>query len=310
MDDKSKYVKRGIKDFGKTAIGSAEILAGMVGTAVFPLVGIPLTIHGAQNLLKGVRGEYIKGSMINVVSNKFYSKMFYKKENRIIQEFPSISHFIAATLTKNKMNFLLMQELNFLLGSDTLDKNGERITYTTHSQSLTKLMLSRIQKAGMIQNLKFDETKPKALVIEKLMLGNAKNGLFKKDKMFEMSFSKTDKKITEEEIMKFLKIDTIDNEKYIIKRDKDNNILSINYRTSTIIKDKLKNVKDNILQAKDAPKMLYPVNEKEKNEGNQQEAVKNIDSFSKNLGELVNKSGEIKEADSGRTSKEIEMKDR
>lgn len=310
MNDKSKYVKRGIKDLGKTVIGTAEILAGMVGTAVFPLVGIPLTIHGTQNLLKGVRGEYIKGSMINVVSNKFYAKTFYKKENRIIQEFPSINHFIAVTLTKNKMNFLLMQELNFLLGSDTLDKNGERITYTTHSQSLTKLMLSRIQKAGMIQDLKSEETKPKSLIIEKLMLGNTKGGLFKKDKMFEMSFSKTDKKITEEEIMKFLKIDNLDNEKYSIKRDKDNNILSINYRTSTLIKDKLKNVKDNLLQAKDAPKMLYAATESKKINENKDKGLYDITSFSKDLGELVNKSEEMKEVKSKENCKDLEVNSR
>jgi|GEM_PF-3183608 len=313
--ENGKYIKRGIKDVSRTVIGSAELVTGAIGLAVFPLIGLPLTVNGAQNLLKGIRGEYIKDSMINVVSNNFYSKTFYKKENRIIQEFPSIKQFIAATLTKNKMNFLLMQELNFLIGSDTFDKKGEKIKYTTHSQGLTKLMLTRLQKSGMIQNLESAETKPKMLLSEKLMLGNTKQGLFKKEKMFEMSFSKSDKQITEEDIKNFLKIDTLDRESYDIKRDKDNNILSINYNTSKLIKDKLSKVKNKFLPSKDTPKMLNAAYEIDKpNEEKEEEKPLNIletkNTLSRDLIILVNKHEEINTPSCVKCGEEIDIKSR
>lgn len=296
MDDKGKYIKRTLRNVGKTAVGSAELMAGIVGLVTVPVVGVPLLVDGTQRMLKGIRGEYIKDSMINVMSNNFYSKTFHGKENRIIQEFPNIKQFVTAFLVKDKMNFLLMQELNFLLGSDTFNKEGEKLKYTTHSQSLTKMMLTRLQRTGMIENLTSEETKPKALLMERLMLGNEKKGLFKKDKMYEMSFSKTDRQITEEDISKFLKIDITDDEKFYIKRDKDNNIISVNYRTSKLIKDKFNKMKDKLLPSKDIPKMLSVAQDTDKSESNERKLGNIIDdknTLSNDLKNLVNKPEEI-----------------
>lgn len=308
MSEKGKHIKRSLKNVGKTAIGSIELLGGVAALVFNPIVGLPLTIDGAQRMLKGIRGEYIKDSMINVMSNKFYSKTFHKKENRIIQEFPSIRQFVAAGLTKNKMNFLLMQELNFLLGSDTFDKKGERIKYTTHSQGLTKLMLTRLQRSGMIQDLKVEDTNPKMLISEKLMLGNRKD-LFKKEKMFEISFSKTDNKITEEDIQKILKIDTSDKENYNIKRDKYNNILSVNFKASKLVKDKLNGIKDKFLIGKDNLKML-PETTSKNNEIELQNIRESKDTFSEKLGILVNKSEDISMAEVSIEKKEINAESR
>jgi hypothetical protein len=302
--EKSKYIKRGVKGVGRTVLGSAELLAGLVGIAVFPVIELPLSINGAQNVLKGVRGEYIKDSMINVISNKFYSKSFHGKENRIVQEFPTIKQFVTAVLTKNKMNFLLMQELNFLLGSDTVDRKGEKIKYTTYSQGLTKLMLTRLQKSGMIENLESTEAKPKMLFSEKIMPGNTKKGLFKKENMFEMSFFKADKKISEEDIKKFLRIDTSDKENYDIKRDKDNNILSINYRTSKLIKDKLSKVKDKFLPARDIPQMLNASKDEEQKPLNVLETKKTL---SQELNSFINKQEEINTPSCVKCGEEINL---
>lgn len=294
MEDKRKYVKRNLKNISKAVLGSVEVLGGVVGLVFNPIIGIPLTIDGTQRMLKGIRGEYIKDSMINVMSNNIYSKTFHKKENRIVQEFPNPKQLVTASLLKDKTNFLLMQELNFLLGSDTFDKKGNRIQYSTHSQGLTKFMLYRLQKAGMIQDFKCEETKPKALFMERLMLGNINKDLFKKDKMYEMTFSKTDKQITEEDIKKFLKIDTLDDKNYDIKRDRENNIISVNYRASTLIKNRFNNMKDKLLPSVDKPKLLVSSNGNEKNEMNN-ESREDPNKFSKDLKTMVNKPEEITE---------------
>lgn len=307
MEEKGKYLKRNLKNISRTTLGSIELLGGLAGIVFNPVIGLPLTVDGAQRMLKGIRGEYIKDSMINVMSNRFYSKTFHNKEYRIVQEFPNPKQLVTASLLKDKTNFLLMQELNFLLGSDTLDKKGERIKYTTHSQGITKFMLSRLQRAGMIQDFQSEDTKPKALMLEKLMLGNAKKGLLKKEKMYEMSFSKTDKPITEEAIQKFLKIDTLDDKNYVIKRDKDNNIVSVNYRASTLIKDKLGAVKEKFLSSKETPKMLSSSTETIKDN---KEKSQTKDTFSQDLSNLVNKKEEIKEVKTLTDTKELNIESR
>jgi len=83
--EKGKYIKRGLTNVSRIVGGSTEIMAGVIGLVFVPVVGLPVLINGTQNLLKGIRGEYIKDSMINVMSNKFYSKTFHGKENKIIQ---------------------------------------------------------------------------------------------------------------------------------------------------------------------------------------------------------------------------------
>lgn len=297
MEDKKKYVKRNIKNISNAILGSVELLGGVVGTAFNPIIGIPITIDGAQRMLKGISGEYIKGSMINVMSNKFYSKTFHKKENRIVQELPSPRQFITASLLKDKTTFLLMQELNFLLGSDTLDKKGERITYSTHSQGITKFMLNRLQKAGMIQDFTCEETKPKSLALERAMLGNINKKIFDKTKMYEMTFSKTDKQLTEEDIKKFLKIDALNEDKYDIKRDKDSNITNVNYKTVPIIKNSLNKAKEKYLPSKDKPKMLKEANEvdKEKEVQSQDEFKKDLRQYVKPKEQMVSEKVEVKE---------------
>lgn len=297
MEDKKKYVKRNIKNISSAILGSVELLGGVVGTAFNPIIGIPITIDGAQRMLKGMSGEYIKGSMINVMSNKFYSKTFHKKENRIVQELPNPKQFITASLLKDKTTFLLMQELNFLLGSDTFDKKGERITYSTHSQGITKFMLNRLQKAGMIQDFTCEETKPKSLALERVMLGNINKKMFDKTKMYEMTFSKTDKQLTEEDINKFLKIETLNEDKYDIKRDKDNNITNVNYKAIPLIKSSLNKVKEKYLPSKDKPKMLKEANamDKEKEVQTQDEFKQDLKQYVKPKEQIVSEKVEVKE---------------
>ena len=310
MEDKRKYIKRSFNNISRTVLGSAEVLGGVVGLVFNPIIGLPLTIDGTQRMLKGIRGEYIKDSMINVMSNNIYSKTFHKKENRIVQEFPNPKQLITASLLKDKTNFLLMQELNFLLGSDTFDKKGERIEYSTHSQGLTKFMLHRLQRAGMIQDFKHEETKPKALFLERLMLGNVNKDLFKKDKMYEMTFSKTDKIITEDDIKKFLKIDTLDDKNYDIKRDKENNIMSVNYRASTLIKNRFNNIKDKLLPSMDKPKLLNESFEGEKTVQKDEkdlESKKDMNRFSEDLKNKVNKPEEINEKVNITENKELKI---
>lgn len=310
MEDKRKYVKRNLKNISRTVLGSVEVLGGVVGLVFNPIIGVPLTVDGTQRMLKGIRGEYIKDSMINVMSNNIYSKTFHKKENRIVQEFPNPKQLVTASLLKDKTNFLLMQELNFLLCSDTFDKKGQRIQYSTHSQGLTKLMLHRLQRAGMIQDFKSEETKPKALFIERLMLGNINKDLFKKDKMYEMTFSKTDKKITEEEIKKFLKIDTLDDKNYDIKRDKENNIISVNYKASTLIKNKFSSIKDKLLPSVDKPKLLSESKEASSLEKRDIQTKEDKNKFSEDLKNMVNKPEEITEKSNVTEINEIKIETR
>jgi hypothetical protein len=114
--------------------------------------------------------------------------------------------------------------------------------------------------------------------------------------MYEMSFSKTDRQITEEDISKFLKIDITDDEKFYIKRDKDNNIISVNYRTSKLIKDKFNKMKDKLLPSKDIPKMLSVAQDTDKSESNERKLGNIIDdknTLSNDLKNLVNKPEEI-----------------
>ena len=297
MEDSKKHVKRNIKNISSAILGSVELLGGVVGTAFNPIIGIPITIDGAQRMLKGMSGEYIKGSMINVMSNKFYSRTFHKKENRIVQELPNPKQFITASLLKDKTTFLLMQELNFLLGSDTFDKKGERITYSTHSQGITKFMLNRLQKAGMIQDFTCEETKPKSLALERFMLGNINKKMFDKTKMYEMTFSKTDKQLTEEDINKFLKIETLNEDKYDIKRDKDNNITNVNYKVTPLIKSSLNKVKEKYLPSKDKPKMLKEANaiDKEKEVQTQDEFKQDLKQYVKPKEQIISEKVEVKE---------------
>lgn len=102
---------------------------------------------------------------------------------------------------------ILIFKLDCLKLLQKLQNKDHNITYSMISHSLTKRALSELSKINVIKNLKFENSKPRNLIGEKIFLGNFKSILkspFKKQSTHKMQFQIGDKKITNELIYELL----------------------------------------------------------------------------------------------------------
>lgn len=245
--DKSKTYKS-LRNAARVVGGISEMLCGIaLANPVTGVIAAPLMYDGATRYVNGVQGASKNNSMMITSENKIYNKLFNKPEHQITQNIPNLTELIRVAFVKDKEKMLITQELNFLLGAKRLDDNGEKIKYNTKSQSITRFMLSRAQKSGFIENFESVQSGESLLIAEKIMTGNLKGIRRKKTKIFDMSFNLSDKEITDADIIKFLKVDTLDSKKFDIVRDKEGKITSINLNTMNAIKESLSKAKEKYL---------------------------------------------------------------
>ena len=222
-------IKEGAKGIIKTASGFTFMLLPIPTYVKF--IALPQVINGAVDLTHSARNNYIKDSIINVGN-----------DDVVKQNFSSPNTVLTCMLApkKQKAAMLFMQEINFLLQANkTRNVNGkeERIKYSTNSQKMTKTALELMEKKGYISNLEIESSKKKRLFFEKIAMGNI-TGITKKEDMYNMSFNITDKKIDEKAIKKLIR-KSLDSKELIVKKDKNGNIQSVNYRLLDIIKGKV-----------------------------------------------------------------------
>ncbi len=202
-------------------------------------VAVPLLYTSAKGFDEAMHNEYIKNSMMNADSN-----------NKISQKLPGIKQILAIMnlrTKEQKSDFLTLQELNFLLGSDTVDEKGNQIQYSTHSHAITYRNLSKLQKDGFIENLKREHAGKKKLILESVVLGNFDKLRDKPADMYNISFSKTDKAITDEYICRTLNITPEELKvKYDVKRDKEGKIINLNYNVRELMKENLGSIKERV----------------------------------------------------------------
>ncbi len=170
-----KQYKRSIKNLGKGLKGVAITAFGIgISPFVFPVGALGMA-KGVKDIYISIQGNYIDNSMIIVEKNKVISKLS-KRPNYYLKEcMPTTKQFFEAAITKDKMNFLKLQEFNLLQGLDIKDKNGENIIYNTTTHAGNYRLLSSLEKSGMIKNLKKVPDKTSSLLLEKAFIANTKS---------------------------------------------------------------------------------------------------------------------------------------
>lgn len=271
-----KNYKRTAKIFGKGLTATAITVAGVTMLFAFPntaLLGLVTTPQGAISWYKSVQGNYIENSIMNLERNKFIGKLKNTPANYIAQGLPSAKQFLEATLSNDKMEFLKLQELNALLQLDKQDGNGNDIRYNVCTHSGNYMLLKQLQKQDIIQNMSKTQAGKSDLKLEKLLISNIKSteykekrkkqikenilaqkgivnkiktlreemkiGIDKKTQMYDISFEKTDRELTIQDIVKFIpsieKNSVIDEEKFKLIKDKNGKIKGIDYSTKYIL---------------------------------------------------------------------------
>lgn len=289
-----KNYKRSVKNFGKGLKGTALIVASMplFATPVTSVAGSAMVVKGAKNVADSLYKNYVENSIMVVKKQKSGDYM-------IGQSLPSMKQFLEATSSENKMDFLKLQECNMLLQLDSKDENKEPIKYTTRTHVGNYRMLMQLQKSGIITNLSKEPAGTSSLKIEKMLIGNSsskekskedkqkrrdeirenvaaqkglfnkiktfgnemKNGLGNQTKMYNITFEKTDKVLSDKEIGKMLpfilKENSIDDKKFNVSRDSNGNIFQIDYSMKYVLetfknraREKMKNrassIRDNL----------------------------------------------------------------
>lgn len=289
-----KNYKRSVKNFGKGLKGTALIVASMplFATPVTSVAGSAMVVKGAKNVADSLYKNYVENSIMVVKKQKSGDYM-------IGQSLPSMKQFLEATSSENKMDFLKLQECNMLLQLDSKDENKEPIKYTTRTHVGNYRMLMQLQKSGIITNLSKEPAGTSSLKIEKMLIGNSsskekskedkqkrrdeirenvaaqkglfnkiktfgnemKNGLGNQTKMYNITFEKTDKVLSDKEIGKMLpfilKENSIDDQKFNVSRDSNGNISQIDYSMKYVLetfknraREKMKNrassIRDNL----------------------------------------------------------------
>lgn len=289
-----KNYKRSVKNFGKGLKGTALIVASMplFATPVTSVAGSAMVVKGAKNVADSLYKNYVENSIMVVKKQKSGDYM-------IGQSLPSMKQFLEATSSENKMDFLKLQECNMLLQLDSKDENKEPIKYTTRTHVGNYRMLMQLQKSGIITNLSKEPAGTSSLKIEKMLIGNSsskekskedkqkrrdeirenvaaqkglfnkiktfgnemKNGLGNQTKMYNITFEKTDKVLSDKEIGKMLpfilKENSIDDKKFNVSRDSNGNISQIDYSMKYVLetfknraREKMKNrassIRDNL----------------------------------------------------------------
>ena len=178
-----KNYKRSLKNFGRGLKGTAITLVG-VGLTVTPYtapLGLATLTKGINDIVNSVNGNYIENSIMTVKSNKLITKLSGQPSNYIVQGLPSISQFMQATLTENKMDFLKLQEVNLLLGLDTHDNKSNQIEYNTNTHIGNYRLLKKLENEGIISGLTKEPSKKSDLKVEKLLIGNVNKSKEKKE---------------------------------------------------------------------------------------------------------------------------------
>ena len=289
-----KNYKRSVKNFGKGLKGTALIVASMplFATPVTSIAGSAMVVKGAKSVADSLYKNYVENSIMVVKKQKSGDYM-------IGQSLPSMKQFLEATSSENKMDFLKLQECNMLLQLDSKNENKEPIKYTTRTHVGNYRMLMQLQKSGIITNLSKEPAGTSSLKIEKMLIGNSsskekskedkqkrrdeirenvaaqkglfnkiktfgnemKNGLGNQTKMYNITFEKTDKVLSDKEIGKMLpfilKENSIDDKKFNVSRDSNGNISQIDYSMKYVLetfknraREKMKNrassIRDNL----------------------------------------------------------------
>lgn len=310
-----KNYKRSLKNFGKGLKGTALLAtsAPLLAIPVTSAVGATFAVKGAKNLSDSLYKNYVENSIMGIKKQK-------SGDYIISQTLPSIKQLLEATTSDNKMNFLKLQECNMLLQLDSKDENENPIKYTTRTHVGNYKMLKQLAKSGIITSLSKESAGTSSLKIEKMLIGNStnknkeknkeyrqkrkaeikekineqkgilnkikiwtkemKNGLGKQTEMYNITFEKTDKILSEEEIKKMLPFivseNRIDEKKFNIIKDKSGNISQIDYSMKYVLgafkdraKQRMKAIKPTIKDelknlTKDVRKIAK--NEKDNNE--------------------------------------------
>lgn len=238
-----KNYKRSIKNLGKGLKGVGLYIAGtaMLATPFTSPLGIATLTKSVKEMYVSVQGNYIENSMMEIQRNAKVNKWLNRPSNYIVEGLPTVKQFLEAYLTKNKMDFLTMQEVNLFLQLDSKDEKGNDILYNTNTHAGNYKMLQELEKVGMIEDLQKTYSGKKSLKFERLLLGNSNAkqvsdyrrkrigqikenlsnqkgvinkirtlkeeldiGIDKKTKMYNVSFKKTDKTFNEQEICSML----------------------------------------------------------------------------------------------------------
>jgi len=244
------------KHLGLKTVGSLGLVgAGIVGVAITPLMYIPL-IYGSIKLAKNLTGDYIKDNLFSVNNKNFIAMSMYNPSQFVNLSLAkeSIKEQYASN-DKAKVNVLTMskimnqQMLSLFCQLDRCDNKGEPIKYTTTTHTFVYNSLLKLQKQGFIEGLPDKEeledsckAKTKSLWLEKLLLGNFKNWGEKKQ-FYNISFSLTDKAITQDDVKRLLK-DSMD--KCDIELNEDGSVKNVKWKTGEMIKTKLGTIKEKL----------------------------------------------------------------
>ena len=202
MKEKINYIFRKTINF-IGSVGYFGLLFICIGTMISTPVTIPFlvvpTLFCAGRTLPAL-GQYIGNSIFQIHGN-------LKGEHKIYQNgMAKPVRMLSCVFSKDKGKKISEEAINMFTELERKDLLGNRITYTTTSQSKTKYLLRKAEEVGYIENLKCEPSKCKRLVIEKIMFGNYKL-IKKKEKMYKMSFNLTDKIRDKEEILETLHIE-------------------------------------------------------------------------------------------------------
>lgn len=169
-----KNYKRSTKNFGKGLKGGIVAFAGvaMFVTPYTTPVGIGALAKGISHIIDAVDGNYVENSIIKVHKNRALNRLSKKPSYYVIQGLPNTKQYLESLISKNKLDFLKLQELNFLLGIDRCDDSGNIIEYNTKTHSGNYMMLKQLKKYGFIENLSKTKAEKRDFKFERLLIGN------------------------------------------------------------------------------------------------------------------------------------------
>lgn len=172
------------------------ITGAIVGIGSIPLA-IPLGVVAlvpASKLQNDFMGNKIKDSIFSVSSNGRIQQNSLAKPKR----------FFSILVAQNKREVFTTETMNMFLELEKNKKNGETITYSTKSHSITLRLLQKLQKENYIEGLEFHKAGKSRLIFEKILVGNVASIKNKKTQMYQMSFQLTDKPRTREDLAALL----------------------------------------------------------------------------------------------------------
>lgn len=252
MNEKTKpnnfrKMRRIMQDIGKTVLGSSLFFGGTLLSTAGPLgmaVGVPAMAYGGIKALEVMAGIKDTNSLFKVYTNNTWNKIMGNPNNYIAEDPTALLEVGRAMFDKNKFTFFIYQGINLFSNLNSRDGNNKPITYTTKSHDISLDMFREMEKRGFISNLKYEEAGKSKMVLAKLMIGNTRNLSAKRD-FYNMSFNRTDKAITEQELAELSSLlggkDLKDN--YQVKFNKDGSLKKISPKINLRGKAKQQEVK-------------------------------------------------------------------